>query len=131
VLWASADSDHLQRYLKDMYSSYNYVMRQTEQTDVLDYDKFGERVRALKTKTCGEILVSAGRPGLYTYREKMLRGYVRMQAEAHGIQLLGEEGQRPDKQFMHVPARTSTGYRHQSTVPRGVHFGRSRGPKQS
>jgi len=28
VLWSTADSEWLDRYLKDMYSSYEYVMKQ-------------------------------------------------------------------------------------------------------
>lgn len=41
-----------------------------------------------------------GRTGWYSYREKMPRGYVRMQARANGIELTGE---RPNpKQTMHA-----------------------------
>ena len=54
------------------------------------------------------------------YREKMLRGYVRMQAQANGIELTGE---RPSpKQTMHV-GNARSGYRGAS-VPQGVRIGK-------
>ena len=56
------------------------------------------------------------RPGWFTYSEKMLRGYVRMQAEANGIALSGERA--APRQRMHVPNARS-GYRGPS-IPRGV-----------
>jgi hypothetical protein len=56
----------------------------------------------------------AGRSGWYTYREKMLRGYVRMQAEAAGVELSGEPP--APKQIMHV-ANSRTGYRGSSSPP--------------
>jgi hypothetical protein len=129
VLWSTADSEYLLRYLDDMYSSYLYIMKQLTDKPPLDYKKFVTRIRSLKNKSNGEILSSEKRPGLYSYREKMLRGYVRIQAEAHGIELLGEEAKPTVKQYMHTPARASTGY-HQSRIPAGVHLGRTRNSKQ-
>ena len=129
VLWATADSEYLHRYLQDMYSSYQHLMRQVDGRVPLEYEKFAVRIRGLKSKAAGEILIPEGRKGLYSYRLKMLRGYVRMQAEAHGVRLLGEEAKSTEKQYMHVSARVSTGY-HQSTIPRGVHFGRRRGSNE-
>ena len=123
VLWATADSDFLQRYLKDIYSSYEYLMKQVEKTP-LEYDKFTSRIRSLRNKSNGAILVSEKRKGLYAYNENMLRGYVRIQAEAHGIQLLGEEPKATEKQFMRAP-KVTTGY-YQSSIPKGVHFGKAR-----
>ncbi|MGP9802023.1 AAA family ATPase [Rheinheimera sp. NSM] len=125
VLWSTADSEFLHRYLKEMYSSYQYVMKQLPCKEPLSYDKYCSRVRSLKSKSNGEVLIAETKPGLYSYREKMLRGYVRMQAEAHGIQLLGEEVEPTEKQVMHIPSRASTGYQ-QSKIPKGVHFARKR-----
>lgn len=72
----------------------------------------------LKKKSHGEILEQLkGRPGWYTYSEKMLRGYVRMQAEANGIQLAGEK--LAPRQKISIPGNARTGYRG-STIPRGV-----------
>ena len=47
----------------------------------------------------------------------MLRGYVRMQAEASGIELSGEK--EALKQKMYVSGNAKTGY-HSSTVPRNI-----------
>lgn len=124
VLWATADSEYLQRSLKDMYSSYQFIMRQIDYKSPLDNQKFAQHIRNLKKPLNGEILVSEARQGMYSYREKMLRGYVRIQAEAHGIELLGEEDRTVVKQIMHTP-RASTGY-YQSSPPKNVNFKRSR-----
>ena len=125
VLWSSADSDYLHRYVKDMYSSYEYVMEQRAGREKLDYDRYGARIRQLRNPSCGAILVSdKTKPGLYTYREKMLRGFVRMQAEANGIQLIGERAEAP-RPVMHVPSSVTRGYR-ASRPPKGVHMGRRR-----
>jgi hypothetical protein len=118
VLWSTADSEFLLRFLKDMYSSYEYIMKQFPDKQSLDYEKFSSRIRSLKGQSCGAVLISESKPGLYSYREKMLRGYVRMQAEAHGIELIGETAGKKDGQYIHVPARTS-GY-YQSQIPKGV-----------
>jgi hypothetical protein len=125
VLWSTADSEWLERYLKDMYSSYEYIMNQIPNRKALSYDKYASRIRNLKRPSFGEILVSEDRPGLYSYKEKMLRGFVRMQAEAHGIELIGEGVSKEVKQVMHAPARASSGV-YGPSVPRGVHFGRKR-----
>ena len=123
VLWSTADSEWLDRYLKDMYSSYEYVMKQIPDREPLNYGKYASRIRSLKGLACGSILITGDRAGLYTYREKMLRGYVRMQAESHGISLIGDQP-KGERQVIHVPAR-SRGY-HGSSIPRGVHLGRRR-----
>lgn len=124
VLWATADSEDLHRYPGDMYSSYKFIMRHLSGKAPLDEKKFKSRIRSLRKDSCGAILIpDPFVKGVYTYREKMLRGYVRMQAEAHGIQLIGEEAPATEKQYMHV--RASSGY-YTSSEPKGVHFGRKR-----
>jgi len=126
VLWSTGDSEYLHRYLKDMYSSYEYVMKHRTDRPQLDYEKYASRIRNLRHKSCGEILVSdSTKAGLYSYREKMLRGYVRMQAEAHGILLIGEQSSQTLRPKVHVRASASRGY-HGSSIPKGVHFGRKR-----
>tara|TARA_R110000850_G_scaffold3709_4_gene17333 strand:- start:1335 stop:2708 length:1374 start_codon:yes stop_codon:yes gene_type:complete len=124
ILWATADSEYLHRYIKDMYSSYKFVMKQFPDEPVLDKNQFGTKVRSLKKISHGEILLSDdSKSGLYVYKEKVLRGYVRMQAESHGVELIGEVEQ--EKVIQHATARASTGY-FQSKIPEGVHQGRSR-----
>jgi hypothetical protein len=48
----------------------------------------------------------------------MLRGYIRMQAEANRVEILGEEAKATIKNYMHVPAK-NVGY-YKSQIPRGV-----------
>lgn len=132
ILWATADSEYLDRDLRQMFTSYTYLMKQRAfaKRTALEYDEFTAVVRKLKSKSCGEVLVPArfNKKGWISYREPLLRGYVRMQAEAHGVELIGEQVEAP-KQTMHAPASAMRGYRH-SSVPKGVHFGRMRPDKQ-
>lgn len=125
IIWATADSDYLQSSLSDMYASYEYIMKQLDDHSSVGYEKFSQQIRNLKKPNFGEILISDMQRGYYTYREKMLRGYVRLQAEANNIELLGEEAKPTHKEYMKVPAKSSTGY-YQSRPPKGVHFGRNR-----
>ena len=126
VLWAVADSEFLDRNLKQIYSSYTYVMGQRTGRTTLSYDGFTAMVRKLRNKSCGEILVPSrfNRPGWIAYRESLLRGYARMQAEAHGIELVGDRQEAP-KQKMHVAASAGRGY-YGSSIPKGVMQGRKR-----
>ncbi|MDR5754874.1 MULTISPECIES: ATP-binding protein [unclassified Caballeronia] len=126
VLWATADSEYLERFMKQMYSSYEYIMKQRRNSIVLSYEKFCARIRKLRDLSYGAILVNdPSNPGLYTYREKMLRGYVRMQAEAHGIELAGEKIDHTVRQTMRVPSSAGRGY-YTSQPPPGIHWERER-----
>ncbi len=125
VLWSTADSEDLHRYVKDMYSSYTFIMRQRPHKKPLDQTTYGNRIRSLKLENCGTILTpDETHKGMYSYREKMFRGYVRMQAEAHGIELAGDKLETPRAQI-HIPAKIRQGYRG-SSVPKGVQMGRGR-----
>lgn len=124
VLWSTADTDYLFRYLKDMQGSYRSVMDQRPNRVALSAEKYAARVRSLRTAAYGEMLMSdPSNPGLYTYREKMLRGYVRMQADANGIQLVDDRQGPRAASTMHIPAMASRGYRG-SSIPKGVKFPR-------
>lgn len=126
ILWATADSEYLDRFAKSMYSSYEYIIKQRKGSALLPYEKFTARLRKLKEESFGAILViDPNHPGLYTYREKMLRGYVRMQAEAHHVELAGEKIDHTVRQTMRIPTSASRGY-YTSSPPPGIHFGRDR-----
>lgn len=126
ILWSTADSEYLDRYLSDMYESYKYVINQRRDRVLIDYAKYCSQIRTLKAKKFDEILESdPKRPGLYSYREKMLRGYVRMQAEANGVRLAGEAVEKKSSQMMHVSASAGRGY-HGSKPPPGVNINRTR-----
>lgn len=130
VLWSTADGDLLSRFLRDMYRSYERIIEQMPENAVLDYDTYADRIRALSGSKTGSILVRDIKPGLYTYKTKMLRGYVRLQAEAHHVTLPGVSNYKPERQYIRAPARADTGY-HGPSVPRGVTFAGERKKKTS
>lgn len=118
VVWSTADHDDLLRSLNDMYESYKIIVRKRgDGRRQIDRSRYTTQVRKLKGASYGAVLLQEeGRPGWYSYREKMLRGYVRMQAQANGIELTGE---RPNpKQTIHV-GNARSGYRG-SSLPEGV-----------
>jgi hypothetical protein len=105
-----------------MCGSYQNLLEQMGARDTLPYERFRTRLKNCTKPAFGRVLVAdEKRPGLYVCRENMLRGYVRMQAEAHGIRLSGYDHRSEETQQIHVPARASTGYRG-SMIPRGVQF---------
>lgn len=126
VVWATADGEDLFRNLPSMYESYKIIFNKINDPEqkLLTKEKFSQHIRQLKSNNYGEILESIGnRPGWYIYKEKMLRGYVRMQAEANDIQLLGEK--EAPRQKMHIPANVRTGS-YGSRIPKGVQFANER-----
>ncbi len=124
VLWATANGDELHSPKAYYYASYKSIMRQLNK-DPMNKRQFDRRIKSLQSDALGPILTRD--PYIkqqYMYTEKMFRGYVRMQAEANGIQLYGREAKGPS-QKMHVPSRVATGYRG-ATVPAGVEFSKKR-----
>ena len=119
VVWATADGDNLDRDGKDMYLSFTNLQNKRHSTpNLITQPEFSEYLRKLKKSAYGEILVSIEKHiGWYTYKEKMLRGYVRMQAEASGIELRGET--ELPRQQMRISSNVRTGL-HSSSVPRGI-----------
>lgn len=126
VLWAAADSEYLERDLKQIYSSYLYVMRQRSRDGrvPIEYKQFTTILNKLKTKPCGEVIGPSRfvKRGWVAYRESMLRGYARMRAEARKIKLVGE--QETPRQVMRAPS--GGGRYFASSIPKGVHAGRMR-----
>jgi hypothetical protein len=121
VVWSSADGDDLFRDLTSMYSSYKAVVEVREGRSLLDSKKYGDIIRKLKTARYGPVLQQyQDRPSWYEYKEKMLRGYVRMQAEANGVQLNGERA--IPKQQMHVGNSRTGSYG--PSIPRGINQSR-------
>lgn len=122
IVWSTADADDLIRSLPAMYSSYKIVAEKRGIVSPVDRDRFSNLIRKLKQANYGELLEQIpSRPGWYTYRQKMLRGYVRMQAEVNGIPLNGER--ETPKQTMHV-GNARHGY-HGPALPSGVRTGKT------
>lgn len=97
VLWAVADHHELKRRSTDIYNSYSRIMRSMGE-DPLPRDTFNQRMNSLKRPNHASIL-TANRQGWYEFSEAVVRGYVRLRAEARGVQLGNEhplDGCNPD-----------------------------------
>jgi hypothetical protein len=117
VVWSTADGDDQLRSLGEMYNSFSRIVTTRLGRKTLDQKKYSEMIRALKLPAYGEVMAQVpGRTGWYMYREKMLRGYVRMQAEVNKVSLSGER--KTPKSVMHI-GNSRTGY-YGPSVPRGV-----------
>jgi len=117
ILWSTSADEWQGAYLSDMYQQYTSILSQMEDKTVLPYDKFASRVRNLLKPEYGEILRKGQKQGYYHYKEKMLRGYIRMQAEANRIEIISKEAKATIKNYIHVPAK-NVGY-HKSQLPKG------------
>lgn len=117
IVWSTADGDEMLRPLCEMYASFSRIITKREDRQSLDQRKYSEAIRKLKSSAYGAVLAQVpGRIGWYTYREKMLRGYVRMQAEVNKVELNGEK--KSPKLIMQV-GNIKTGH-YGPGVPRGV-----------
>jgi hypothetical protein len=104
VLWAVADHFELARNTDSIYESYLRIMRVRDKTP-LERKKVSQKLNALKSKACGQILMSPRR-NWFEFRESMVRGYVRLRAEDNGVRLaLDHEPQRePRRATANPPA---------------------------
>jgi AAA+ ATPase superfamily predicted ATPase len=128
IVWSTADGEDLHRSIAMMYDSYKMVTEQRHNRTVLDNKKYADYLRKLKTPAFGEVLEQVtGRIGWYTYKEKMLRGFVRMQAEANEVDLRGD--MHIAKQHIHIPVNARVGYR-TSSVPKGININRAFGKEK-
>lgn len=91
VLWALADLHLLRRQTTDVYDkSYLKIMESRPDRKKLTKPQFSSRLNTLKTPRHGEIIIGKG-AGWYEFKENIVRGYVRLRAEDHGVHL-GNEG---------------------------------------
>lgn len=86
VLWAFADSSLLRVQVTDAFATYEKMMEGRSHRKKVARSTFDNRVSRLKTEAHGSILAPHG-GGWYTFRENILRGYVRLRAEREGMQL--------------------------------------------
>ncbi|MEM6485285.1 MAG: ATP-binding protein [Pseudomonadota bacterium] len=122
IVWATCAGDWQGSNLRTMYGTYESVAQQLQLSSVLNYNSFCNRLRNLTKTGYGSILERTRRKGSYQYREKILRGYVRMQAEANDVIIWGEEARANVKNYMKsVPSRRTGVPRSQppSGYPRG------------
>ncbi|MCX8966324.1 ATP-binding protein [Erwinia psidii] len=92
ILWAMAEGADLNRSKDHIIASYIQVMNLLNFTP-LSQKPFDNRLARLRKENHGSILAhalvgtSGVRPGWFRFRENMIRGFVRMQAEKCGIVL--------------------------------------------
>lgn len=88
ILWAMADMADLTRHKTHITESYSKIC---SSINVLPLEKeiFNRKFSTLRKKSHGEVVIPAlgSRPSWFRFRENMLRGYVRMRAEQHGVPL--------------------------------------------
>ncbi|MCR4458599.1 AAA family ATPase [Pseudescherichia sp. L3] len=92
ILWAMAEGADLNRMKDHIITSYIQVMKHLS-IEPLTQKNFDSRFARLRKENHGSILCHAlvgkdgVRPGWFRFRENMIRGFVRMQAEKCGIVL--------------------------------------------
>lgn len=118
VLWSTSADEWQGAYMSSMHLRYHSIMKQVEHKTPLKYDIYTARVRNLLKPEYGQILIKGTKQGYYHFREKMLRGYIRMQAEANRIEIISEESTANIKYYIRVPAK-NVGY-FKSEPPKGV-----------
>jgi uncharacterized protein len=95
VLWAVADHHELKRRSSDIFRCYLRIMNLIE-SEPLTRERFNGRMNTLKKSTHGSIL-KGNRQGWYEFREAIVRGYVRLRAEEHGVQLGSDHPELPGR----------------------------------
>ncbi|MDA9544273.1 hypothetical protein ACM43_06840 [Bradyrhizobium sp. CCBAU 45321] len=87
ALWALADSTSDRRQIADIYeNSYKWIVTKRVGRTLMPRDKLNQRYLSLRKDTHGRIVAGHG-AGWFSFRENIMRGYVRLRAEAEGINL--------------------------------------------
>jgi hypothetical protein len=87
ALWALADSTADKRQISAIFeSSYRWIMAERPNRNVLRREQLNQRYLSLKKESHSHIVAGYG-SGWFAFRENIMRGYVRMRAEAEGINL--------------------------------------------
>jgi uncharacterized protein len=87
ALWALADSRSDKRQISEIYeASYKWIMAKRPSRNMLRREQLNQRYLSLKKESHSHIVAGYG-SGWFAYRENIMRGYVRMRAEAEGINL--------------------------------------------
>lgn len=112
VVWATiVAEDNIGEYIKNMYDQYLGIMKQCDEKEPLELKKFSTRIRNLLKEDYGPILTEGLKKGQFVYKEKMLRGYVRLRAEQKNIDLVVSAKEISDlKNKTQATARTTKAY---------------------
>lgn len=91
VLWAVANSVHLDRQFKDIVGDYERIMMDRAYREGYDTSKSnGQDIRNALNSLASRGFLKKGSTGWYQFSDPMLRGYVRMIAEREGVELSDE-----------------------------------------
>lgn len=89
ALWALADRSETRRQITRIYeTSYKRIARDRVSGDrkPLTKEALNSRLLSLKKESHGSVVVGHG-SGWFSFRENVLRGYVRLKAETEGVEL--------------------------------------------
>ncbi|RQH16004.1 ATP-binding protein [Bradyrhizobium sp. RP6] len=87
ALWALADSTSDKRQISDIYDqSYKWIMMKRTGRSMLSREQLNQRYLAMRKDSHARIVAGFG-SGWFAFRENIMRGYVRLRAEAQGIDL--------------------------------------------
>lgn len=87
ALWALADSTSDKRQVTEIYdSSYKWITQKRPSSKVLKREQLNQRYLAMRKDSHGNVIGWSG-SGWFSFRENIMRGYVRMRAESQGISL--------------------------------------------
>jgi hypothetical protein len=84
ILWAAAGGTHLPRKYQDSYKIYKDQVAPKFGEDAVSEKRFYDRMLALTRSEFGEIL-QTNKNGWYSFRENVVRSYVRLRASQGGI----------------------------------------------
>ena len=85
ALWALADKTSDRRQLTNIYDvSYSKIMAKRPLRQKLTKEKLNQKLLSLRKESHGNIVVGYG-SGWFSFRENIMRGYVRLDAENKGI----------------------------------------------
>lgn len=87
ALWALADTNSDMRQLQEIYdASYSKIMLKRTGRHALPKETFNQRLLTLRNEGHGYIINGHG-AGWFSFRENIMRGYVRLRAEQKGISI--------------------------------------------
>lgn len=90
ALWALADRASTRRQIKEIYeTSYVQISKARVGRSTLSKETFNMRLLALRKESHAKIIQGHG-SGWFSFRENVVRGYVRMKAESKGVLLASD-----------------------------------------
>lgn len=88
ALWALADRAETERQVAAVYkSSYLRIMQSRRGRHPLPQPTFNQRLLTLRSDAHGNIIQGHG-SGYFSFRENVMRGFVRLKAETEGVELI-------------------------------------------